>query len=224
MVAGPVIILVLADSSAVMLATLMSWLIALVLAPMLWRETDWAALGRLLPGAAVGLPFGLWLLSATDLAGLKLLAGAVIGGATAMMIFGAPGLARPGRAGDLMAGGLAGLFGGCLAMPGPTAAIRLAGLGLAKAKVRATMVMVFAVCWPVIFAGQALTLGLGAEMLRAALGLVPATLIGLAAGTWAASRVSERLFRRMVIGFLLATSASLLLASGMDIFLIGDSA
>ena len=43
-----------------------------------------------------------------------------------------------------------------------------------------------------------------------ALRLVPAVLAGVLAGNWAASRVSERFFRNLVLVFLCATSVSLL--------------
>ena len=210
MVAGPVVLVVLDDPQAVVISTLMSWLISLVLFPFLWRGADTAMLRRLTLGAAMGLPAGLGLLAISDADALKLIAGVVIGLLTALMLFGAPGTRQPGRAGDMIFGGLGGVFGGCLAMPGPTAALRLGGLGIPKATVRATMVCFFVAIWPLIFAGQWATIGISSATAWNALSLVPATLAGLAAGNWAASRVSERLFRGMVFFFLIATSLSLL--------------
>ncbi len=212
MVAGPVILLLMNDASAILVSTLMSWLIALVLAPALLRGSDRGMLARLALGALIGLPVGLALLTLADVATLKLLAGLTISLATAMMLFGAPGVGRPSRGLDLLAGALGGLFGGALAMPGPTAAIRMGGLGYDKATVRSTMVAFFVTAWPAILLGQALTAGLSESTLRQALGLVPATLAGLALGQWAASRVSERVFRRLVMVFLVATAASLILS------------
>ena len=211
MIAGPVVLVVLDDPAAVVISTLMSWLISLVLFPFLWRGTDPQMLRRLSLGAVLGLPAGLALLSIASVAGLKLLAGLVIAVLTAMMLFGAPGMTRKGLVGDLIFGGLGGLFGGCLAMPGPTAALRLSGLGQDKASIRATMVSFFAVVWPIIFAGQWLTIGITAATAWNALSLVPATLGGLLLGNWAATRVSERFFRTLVYFFLVATAVSLLI-------------
>ena len=211
MVAGPVVLMVLDDPAAVVISTLMSWLISLVLFPFLWRGTDGPMLRRLSLGAALGLPAGLVLLSIASVAGLKLMAGIVIAVLTAMMLFGAPGMSRKGLAGDLTFGALGGLFGGCLAMPGPTAALRLSGLGHDKVTIRATMVSFFAVVWPIVFAGQWLTIGITAETAWNALSLVPATLGGLFLGNWAATRVSEKVFRTMVYVFLVATAVSLLI-------------
>ncbi len=100
-------------------------------------------------------------------------------------------------------------------MPGPTATIRMTELGYPKATVRATMVSFFVCIWPLLFTGQVLTRGLSADTAWTALALVPATRTGILIGNHAATRVSERFFRRLVIVFLLATSASLLAASGV---------
>lgn len=211
MIAGPVILVVLEDPAAVVISTLMSWLIGLVLFPVLRRGIDWGLALRLLAGAAIGLPFGLAILGIATVPGLKLLCGLVIAVLTAMMLLGAPGMRTKGLTGDLIFGALAGFFGGCLAMPGPTAVLRAGGIGLDKATVRATMVGFFALVWPLIFLGQWATLELTAETFWNALMLVPATLTGLALGNYAASRVSERFFRGLVIFFLIATSVSLLI-------------
>ena len=210
MVAGPVVLIVLDDPAAVVISTLMSWLIALVLLPGLFRGADWAVLRRFGIGAALGLPFGLVLLALSSIAGLKLIAGVVIGGLTLAMVFGLPGVRTPGRGLDGLFGGLAGLFGGCLAIPGPPATMRMAGLGHSKMAIRATMVSFFCVVWPVILAGQWAVIGITAETLWNAVSLVPAVLAGLFVGNWVAAKVSERVFRNVVLVFLAGTSISLL--------------
>ena len=183
MIAGPVILMVLDDPAAVVISTLMSWLIAAVLFPLVRGHADWRLTGRLVAGAALGVPAGLVALSSVDIATLKLMAGLSIAALTALMLFGAPGTGRPGLAGDLVFGGLGGLFGGALAMPGPTAAIRAAGLGHGKAVVRASMMGFFMAVWPMILAGQWIGIGIGSATLWNALSLVPATLVGLALGS-----------------------------------------
>lgn len=210
MIAGPVVLIVLNDPAAVVISTLMSWLIALCLFPFLRRGADLRMLGRLVAGAALGLPAGLVVLSVSDVDTLKLIAGVTIAVLTGMMIFGVRGLERPGLTGDLLAGALAGFFGGCLAMPGPTAALRLAGLGHGKVTVRATMICFFCTVWPVIFLGQWGTAGLSMTTLGNAVLLVPATLGGIVLGNVAAGRVSEVFFRQLVLGILVLTSVSLI--------------
>ena len=209
MVAGPVVLIVLNDPAAVVISTLLSWLIALALLPSLRRGTDWPMFWRLSVGAVLGLPFGLALLGASSVASLKLIAAVVIGGLTAAMIFGLPGMRTPGRTLDYLFGILAGTFGGCLAIPGPPASLRMAGLGYPKATIRATMVTFFCLVWPAIFTGQWAVIGVGSDTLWNALVLVPGVLAGVLAGNWAAGHVSERVFRNLVLAFLCATSVSL---------------
>lgn len=214
MIAGPVILIVLEDPGAVVISTCLSWLIALCLFPLLRRGTDTGVMLRLLAGAILGLPAGLWIWGVADILTLKLIAGVTIGSLTAMMILGAPGMRTPGLGGDLVFGALAGFFGGCLAMPGPTATMRMTGQGYDKAITRATMVSFFMCVWPLICAGQAVTRPIPGETLMNAALLVPATLAGIVLGSYAATRVSERFFRQLVLGFLILTSASLLLDVG----------
>ena len=210
MIAGPVVLMVLNDPGAMVISSLMSALIAYVLFPLVRRGADWRLTMRLLGGAVLGVPLGALLLAAVDIQALKLVAGLTIAALTALMVFGAPGTGRPGLAGDLIFGGLGGLLGTALAMPGPPAALRASALGRSKTTVRASMMGFFVVVWPMALAAQALALDLTAQTFWNALSLVPATLAGLAAGHYAASRVSESFFRRVVTVLLFATSASLL--------------
>lgn len=210
MIAGPVILIVLEDPAAVAISTCLSWLIAVCLFPILRQGTDGTMMLRLLMGAAMGLPLGLWVWGAAGILTLKLLAGITIGTLTAMMLFGAPGMRTPGLPADLAFGALGGFFGGCLAMPGPPAALRMTGIGAEKTVSRATLVSFFMGVWPLIFAGQALTRGISASTLSNAAMLVPATIAGIVLGNYAASRVSEAFFRRLVVGFLILTAAGLL--------------
>lgn len=210
MIAGPVILMVLDDPGAVVISTLMSALIAYVLFPLVRRGADWRMTLRLLAGAALFLPLGALLLAVADIQVLKLGAGLAIAALTGLLLFGAPGTDRPGLTGDLVFGGLAGLLGGALAMPGPTAALRAAALGHSKIVVRASMMGFLVGIWPMILVAQAVALDLSAQTFWNALSLVPATLAGLGLGNYAAGRVSEGFFRRVVTVLLLATSASLL--------------
>lgn len=210
MIAGPVILMVLDDPGAVVISTLMSALIAYVLFPLVRRGADWRMTLRLMLGAALAVPVGAALLAVADIMILKLVAGLAIAILTLLLLFGAPGTGRPGLAGDLVFGGLAGLLGGALALPGPTTALRVAALGHPKVVVRATMMGFFVGVWPIILVAQALALDLTAQTFWNALSLVPATLAGLGAGHYAAGRVSEGFFRRVVTVLLFAASASLL--------------
>lgn len=210
MIAGPVVLLVLNAPSAVVVTTLLNWLVALALLPLVWSDADRRLGGRLLAGAIVGLPPGAALLWLADVVALKLGAAVVIGSLTAMMVLGGPGLRRPGWPADLATGGLGGTFGACIAVPGPTVSARLVGLGLSRNSQRATMLLFFALVSPAIVGAQAAGIGLDWGTLRAAGLLAPATLAGLLLGHMVAGHVSERLFRGMVILLLFGTALSLL--------------
>lgn len=210
MIAGPFILMVLEDPAAVVISTLMSALVAYVLFPLVRHGTNWRLAGRLLVGAVIGLPIGVGLLALADIQTLKLGAGLAIAILTALMLFGAPGTDKPGWTGDLVFGGLGGIFGGALAMPGPTAALRAAALGHKKAEVRASMMGFFVGVWPMILAAQWIALDIKTQTFWNAASLMPATLAGLVVGNYAASKVSESFFRRVVIVLLIATSASLI--------------
>ncbi|MEM7317643.1 MAG: sulfite exporter TauE/SafE family protein [Pseudomonadota bacterium] len=211
MIAGPVILMVVGDTAAVVVSTLLSWLVAVVLFPLLRRGADWQMAGRLSLGVVLGLPFGLWLLAAADITGLKLVAGCVMSLLIAMTVFGAPGMRTQHKTGDLAFGALGGVFGGALATPGPPAVVRANAVLSGKSEVRATMVAMFVIVWPVILTGQYLSIGINADILRITLYLTPATLAGIAVGNWAASRVSESLFRNVVLAILILTAAGLLI-------------
>lgn len=224
MIAGPVILIVLSDPAAVVISTLLSWLIAIALFPALRAGADWPMARRLFVGAIVGLPIGLSLLSLMSVPMLKLAAGSAIALLTAMSVFGAPGMRRKGDGADMLFGVFAGVFGAGLAMPGPIAAIRTSGIGHDKTRVRATMVAFFILIWPLIFTGQWVWIGISAATFWNAVILVPGTLAGLIAGNWAAAHVSERFFRGLVLVFLIATAGGLLINASMDLGLFGNAA
>ena len=123
MIAGPIILTVMNDPTAIIISTLMSWLISVCLFPILRMGTDILMLLRLVGGTALGAPFGWALLFVADVYLLKLVAGLVIGLLTLLMIFGAPGMSKKGNVRDVFFGALGGLFGASLAMPGPLAAL-----------------------------------------------------------------------------------------------------
>ena len=78
MIAGPVILLVLATPSAMILTNILNWTVALALLPLVWRDADRRLGGRLLLGALLGLPVGAALLGVADVVTLKLAAGVLI--------------------------------------------------------------------------------------------------------------------------------------------------
>jgi len=217
MIAGPFILLALDDGSAVQVTSALSLLIAALLAPGLRARIDWRMFWRLCIGSMIGLPFGLVLFLVVDLDLLKLIAGLTVGLLTALIIF-APrhtgGGQRPESSADWAVAGISGFFGGCLAMPGPTAAARMNARNFDKTVTRATILAMFLFLYPIILVAHGIVIGGARDALMTSVGLAPGAIAGTLAGAFAASRVSERAFRNLVLVLLAATSATLLAAAG----------
>lgn len=217
-IAGPIILMVMNTASAVQVTILLSLLIAVVLAPSLYRLADKVLLTRLLAGTLVGLPIGIvvFLLASVDL--LKLLAGIAVL-FMALRITGLLGSAAPhakprgGRLHDLGIGLVSGAMSASLAMPGPVAAAHMSSLSHPKDTIRATILVMFVFSYAAALAFQGVFAGVPWETLTLAATLTPATLIGILLGRISAAWISESGFRRMISIVLVATSIGLLVDS-----------
>ena len=222
LLAGPIILMVTNDGSAIQISILLSLLIALVLAPSLFGRTDKVLLKRLLIGTLPGLPLGIAIFLLVGVDGLKLLAGlAVLFMAlitTGIVKFssrhGAPANAR---AKDLAVGVVSGAMCSSLGMPGPVVAARMMVLEQGKESLRATVLVMFVFSYIAAIAVQQVMVGLTADTLLRTATLAPATLIGVFCGKLAVEWISERAFRRIISVMLLATAGSLLLVSGRSL-------
>ena len=221
LIAGPFVLMALQGREAILATALLSLLITLVLVPKLLPDVNRRDLVNLSIGCAVGLPVGALVYLYADIVMLKLGAAALILFTLGMMMFpvrAASGGANKsdgekGRFGAIAAGVSAGVLGVCLAMPGPVAAVFMIRQGRGKAVVRATMLTFF------VFAlGAALTMqifvdGLSTEVLQLSALLAPACVVGLVIGHFAAKRISERAFLRLLQIVLVATVISLFASS-----------
>lgn len=218
-IAGPVILLALDSGAAVQVTILLSLLIALVLAPTVYRRVDRPLLARYLLGSLAGLPLGILVFLQVSVDVLKLLAGVAV----LFMALSASGrFARSPAAGDPRWDGrvdrrvdygiglLSGAMSASLAMPGPVAAARLSALARPKDTVRATVLVLFIPSYLAAMAFQAGFAAVQWPTLSLTASLVPATLVGVLLGRLSASRIGERAFRRLIVAVLLATAVSLL--------------
>ena len=209
LIAGPVILLAMNDGSAFQVTAILSFLIAIVLAPRIWRFANRDAFKALSVGAALGLIPGIVLYATVGTSFLKIGAGLVLAALCVQFFFGVgtPNRKRPVSSGI---GFVSGCLGGALAMPGPTAAIGLARAGADKVVSRATILTFFVLVYPFIFLGQSLAAGLTQDTMMATALFVPATLAGTLAGRWAEPHVNETHYRRVVLFFLVVIAGSLL--------------
>lgn len=221
--AGPIILMVMNSGSAVQVTILLSLLIAVVLAPTLYRRADKNLLRRLLAGTLAGLPIGIVVFVQVSVDLLKLLAGLAV----LFMALSATGLLRPeplngkargARVKDYGIGVLSGAMSASLAMPGPVAAAHMSSLAYAKDTIRATILVMFVFSYSAAIAFQAVLVGVSGETLSLAARLVPATLIGILLGRISVGWIGERGFRRLISIVLFATSISLLVVSFKALF------
>lgn len=181
------------------------------------RAVDRALLLRgVLPLMAVGLPVGMLLFHAAPGnallvvlgAGVALLAALELARSHAQADAPAAPLARPLRAGFLLAGGVVhGLFG-----TGGPLVVYVVGRQLPdKSAFRGTLAALWLTLNAALLAGHALAGKLDGEAARSALLLLPAALLGIGLGDWAHRRIPARPFRLLVHVLLLGSGLRLAL-------------
>lgn len=211
LLAGPALLILRGDAASLQVVALLTLAIALVLMPLVWRAVSRPVLLAVTGAAVSAMPLGLALYAVASVAALKLGAGALLAALLIAMRLAGPGRVGPGRGPALVAGGIAGVTGGALAMIGPPISLYLTASGARKDTARATVLAAFIPCYLVLIGGQAATAGFSRATLLDAAAFLPALIAGTLAGHLAAARVDERRFRRVVRGFLAATAAALVL-------------
>lgn len=170
-----------------------------------WRPL----LARVLPWTAVGVPFGLIALTRVDASWLKRSFGAFVLVLAASELWRsrrgpAPPLPAPARAGLLALGGL---VHGAFSTGGPMLVYVLGRELPDKARLRASLSLLWLPLNAALLVTYA-TQGRFTTSSAAVSGaLVPAWLLGLAAGEWAHHRVSRERFAMAVLGVLAAVGA-----------------
>jgi hypothetical protein len=174
-----------------------------------WKDVDWGWLGALVLGNALCIPLGVALLAFVAETPLRLLIGALLLLAAALLRNGWR-LALPPTPGlRLGTGAVSGLVNGVAAIGGIAVAVMLSATPLAPAAMRATMILLFLFTdlyallwawWMPVAGGEAL---FGPGTLVHALWLAPAMLAGIAVGQRAFVGVSPERFRRHVLDLLI---------------------
>lgn len=189
-----------------------------------WKDVDWRWLNWLVLGNALCIPLGVALLAMVSETPLRLLIGALLLLAAALLRSGWTLALAPTRSTRLATGLVSGLVNGVAAIGGIAVAVLLSATALAPAAMRATMILLFlftdlyALLWAWLMptaGGEAL---LDGGTLRAALWLAPAMLAGIAVGQRAFGGVSPQLFRRRVLNLLLLIAGLSVLRAGWALF------
>lgn len=214
-IAGPILLVVLNDSSAIQVSILLNLVIAGLLTPTLWHNVDRQLLWKLVLGLAVASPFGVLLFLAMDIVWLKIVAAIAVGLTLVLTVRNhrQPVTASPAGSGvaeKSMIGIIAGLMGGSLGIPGPVPAAWMSSKGYGKEAIRATILAMFVFSYTIALVLQMTMANINADTYITALVLTPATLTGILTGRWLSGRLTEQTFKVILLVVLTATIALLL--------------
>jgi len=214
-IAGPVLLVVLNDSSAIQISIVLNLLIASLLAPSIRREVHRPILGKLLIGIGIGSPLGLLIFLNIEIDLLKTFAGVIVLFTLVMVIrskrIGSQVIENlPNQAESTLVGTVAGIMGGSLAMPGPVPAAWMAARGIDKTTVRATILMMFVFAYAMALALQFVMTEIRTDTLELCARLAPATIAGIFVGKFLSKRISTNIFNGLLILILAATIVILL--------------
>jgi len=174
----------------------------LVLQPEIRRTVDWGVVRPLYLSSLCGMPIGLALL----LWGRPQVLKATIAGLTAVFAIAMLARVRPrlstSVAHTVIVGALSGLLATSTSLSGPPVALYLVARGLTKGGFRSDMVGYVFLSSATSVAVLALGRAIDASTVLLAARLLPALVIGFAAGLILAHRLSDRGFETLVLGFL----------------------
>lgn len=173
---------------------------------------DWRRTLPFLGGGALGVPAGVALLAVASPEALRGVVGALLVAYSAWQL---SGLARPvladwgGRLADGAVGVVGGVLGGFAALSGPAPIVWLQLRGGPSAGQRAVYQPFNLIVLAMAAAAMAATGRIGGEVLIIAAVCVPLSLTGAWLGVRSYRRASDAVFRRVVLGLLLASGLAL---------------
>lgn len=210
-IAGPIFLVFLNGIEAFQISTIHNFCIALILLPMFWGQINRKLLCGLVVGSFGGIPFGFYLQTTVDIVLLKIAASLMVGFVTVALILDIrkatlwSGITKKTPFENIGVGGLSGLMGGMLAMPGPLAATWMSIRGVNKSEVRATVLAFFLFAYGANIMLYASAIGVSADVLSLSLWLLPPLVLGIVAGNGLSNRYSEQTFRYLLLLILILT-------------------
>jgi uncharacterized membrane protein YfcA len=174
-----------------------------------WKHVDWSWLGWLVAGNVLCIPLGVALLAYLPDTPLRLLVGALLLLAAALLRSGWSLALQPTAGMRLATGLVSGLVNGVAAIGGIAVAVLLSATTLAPAVMRATLILLFlftdlyALAWAALLPSEGGQDLLGAHTLQLVWWLAPAMLAGIWVGQRAFVGVSPEAFRRRVLDLLM---------------------
>jgi len=215
-IAGPLFLVILNDNQAFQLSTIHNLAIALILAPYVWKDINRMVLKNFLLGGSFGLFIGFIIYVWSSVSQLKFAAVLMVAFVTTVLlretVYGSHDRTRKKTAflETTLAGTLAGIMGGMLAMPGPIAAAWMSIKGLTKKEIRATVLTFFLFAYGANTTLYTITTGLSSKILLLSVTLFPPMLFGIVVGTLLSKILNERVFRFILLGILICTICTLI--------------
>ncbi len=188
-----------------------------VMALTLWRTIPWRMTGRMILGALIGAPAGLWFLSWAPEALIKGLVAIILLGFLGYILWqrrhpqaSSGGETAPHPLAEAITGLCGGLMGGGLGMPAPPLLVYFGLRRTAKAVARPAMVAFLWGSLLMIAAMGTAGLGMAETTTSVAAWMLAPVLAGFATGHWLAGRISQRVFDVLTLGALLVTALAML--------------
>jgi hypothetical protein len=217
LVAVPLLSLYLDAKLAVVISTFLSTIVSTPLIFQVRRQLHIMKVMPLAIGGVVGVPVGVVILKLVDADVLKILVGAVVILASALLFL-APRLTFGGRntLSGLVTGALSGLLRASTSMAGPPVVLYTLSHENDIEEFRSTVLGVFLVTGIIALPGLIIADLVSRDAVIAALVALPGMAAGLLVGTRLRSRVQPALFRTLVLAVLVVTSIGVIVsASGV---------
>jgi uncharacterized membrane protein YfcA len=210
----PLLSLVWDVKSAVVTSTLLS---TVSLLPLLFEVRGHVQMSRVAPllvGSFAGIPAGIWMLDWIDPEALKILVGATVIAASALLYL-APRSARSQvrAVPSTMVGVLSGVLRGSTSMGGPPVVLYLLGSERQIEAFRSTLLAFFVPTGLLTVAGLAVAGRVTPDILRTAAITLPALAAGLILGARLRAAIREEVFQTLVLLVLIATSIAVIVSA-----------
>ena len=217
MIAGPFLLLSINDSYAIQVNILLNIILSLLLAPKIYKSADKSLLATISLGTIMGVPLGLIFYSNVDLNTLRLLVGYLVGIMTIRLIYTSQfSTSRINNSifKELITGFVSGILTVFLAMPGPALATYMGETGLYDKKTtRSTILLYFLFAYTLSILNHIIFIGVKYNAYKTALYCSPSILIGVMLGTLLVPKVSEKLFKILIIFVLASTSIAMIIGT-----------
>jgi len=228
--ATPFLLLVFNSRDCIQMSILLSFFIAIVLIPKIWRGIQYNLLHKLIVGSIIGVPIGVAFFAYISLDILKISIGTVI---LAISLFSFVKW-YAGRSGpkdvpaaenfaslqedvisakrqQLLVGMCAGALTTSVGMPGVPLALYFNVSNSKKEVIRSTTLAFFIVVYSISIISQAVTVEISGSVIRSSLALLPAAALGVVCGYWIFPKINQKWFQLVVNGILLYTAGYLLI-------------